>query len=118
MGTVNSEDRPALYDVQINHAQSKETKVANLWEFHKSINAVSKLDASSKNAWTFVQKTAIDFMIVKASLMYQIIADIIELTKIEKTTNNHGTILKGLKYAVQSILSGAFSREGKYTPPK
>ena len=111
-GTVNSEARPALYDVQINHAQSNETKVANLWEFRKLINAVSKADASSKNAWMFVQKTAIDLKIVKSSLMYQIMAETIELIKIEETTNNHGTTLKGLKNAVQSILS-VDSRDGK-----
>ena len=44
-------------------------------------------------------------MIVKASLMYQIKAETIELRKIDERTNNHGISLKGLKNAVQSILS-------------
>ena len=86
--------------VQMNHAQRNDIKEASLWEFHKSINAVSKLDASSKNAWTFVQKTPIEFMTVKESLIYQIITETIELIKIEVTTNNHGINLKGLKNAV------------------
>ena len=111
-GTVNSEARPALYDVQINHAQSNETKVANRWEFHKLINGVSKADASLKSAWMFVKKTVIDLKIVKSSLMYQIMPETIELINIEETTNNHGTTLKGLKNAVQSILS-VESRDGK-----
>ena len=36
-GTVNSDARAALYDVQINHAQSKDTKVANLKRRKKSL---------------------------------------------------------------------------------
>ena len=96
----------------MNHAQSNETKVANLWEFRKLIIAVSKEDASSKNAWIFVQKIAIDLKIVKSSLMYQKMVDTIELISIEETTNNHGITLKGLKNAVQSIIS-IDPRDGK-----
>ena len=112
MGTVNSEDSPALYDVQINHAHSKDTKVANLWECIRSINVVSKLEASSKNAWIFVQTIAIDFKTVNAFWTYQNMAEIIELIKTDERTNNQGTSLKGLRNAVQSILSDA-PREGK-----
>ena len=60
----------------------------------------------------FVKKTLIDFRIVKSSLMYQIMTETIEQINIEETTNNHGTTLKGLKNAVQSILS-VESRDGK-----
>ena len=60
----------------------------------------------------FVKKTVIDLKIVKSSLMYQIMPETIELINIEETTNNHGTTLKGLKNAVQSILS-IESRDGK-----
>ena len=116
IGTVNSEERPALYDVQTNHAQSKDTKVANLWECKRSINDVSKFEASSKNAWTLVQKMATDFQKVKAFWIYQNKADMAEQRNMDETISNQGHHLKGLRKAVQSILSVA-PREGKYTPP-
>ena len=78
---------------------------------------MSKLEASSKNAWTFSQKIAKDLKIVRAFWIYQKIAEIIELIKTDKITKNQGHHLKGLRKAVQSILSDD-PREGKYTPPK
>ena len=59
-----------------------------------------------------VQKIAIDLKIVKSSLMYQKMVETIELIRIEETTNNQGTTLKGLKNAVQSINS-VDPRDGK-----
>ena len=112
IGTVNSEARAALYEVQMNHAHNREIKVANLWENLRLIHLVSKSEASSKKAWIFVQIILIDFLNVKVPRMYQMIADTIELIKIEKTISNHGVHLKGLKNAIQSILSEA-SREGR-----
>jgi hypothetical protein len=44
--------------------------------------------------------------------MYQKMVDTIELISIEETTNNHGITLKGLKNAVQSIIS-IDPRDGK-----
>ena len=105
IGTVNSDANAALYDVQINHAQSKETNVANLWEFHLSNNLVSKSEASSKNAWTFLQNMAIILKIVRLVWLYQNMAEIVELMKTDEIINIHGTGLKGLKNAYQSILS-------------
>ena len=105
IGTVNSDANAALYDVQINHAQRKETKVANLWEFHISNNLVSKSEASSKNAWTFLQKMAIVLKIVKLVWLYQNMTEIVELMKTDEIINNHGIGLKGLKNAYQSVLS-------------